>query len=100
MYRWLLRSWGSLRGGGSPFIAETIGPKPKRIGTDSWKSISGGMQHACGLLTDDTARCFGLAWHGQLGNGDVATTTQTSCPSSQPCEPVGNYTWKDISAGE
>jgi hypothetical protein len=46
-----------------------IGPNPKLVGTADmkWKTISGGMQHACGLLTDDTARCFGLGWLGQVG---------------------------------
>jgi hypothetical protein len=64
-----LYCWGSLRGGASNDTAEAIGPKPKLAGAPGmkWKTISGGMQHACGLLQDDTARCFGLGWHGQVG---------------------------------
>lgn len=30
----------------------------------------------------------------------MATGTQSSCPSNNPCEPKGGYKWKDISAGE
>lgn len=42
-----------------------------------------------------------MGWHGQLGNGEeLATGTQSTCPSKSPCEPEGNYRWKDIAAGE
>ena len=96
-----LYCWGKLAGGND--VEEDFGSTPKKIGTLKWKTISGGMQHACGLLLDSTARCFGLGWHGQLGNGLNYYYTEPyaeSCPSDTPCEPKGGGTWKAIAAGE
>lgn len=99
-----LYCWGTLSGGGGD-VEATFGGTPQLIGNSSmtWKSVAGGMQHVCGLLTDGTARCFGLGWHGQLGNGlntTFAVPYATSCSAHDPCEPVGGYTYTSIACGE
>ena len=39
------------------------------VGITTATSIAAGQDHACALLEDKTARCWGTNWHGQLGNG-------------------------------
>ena len=98
-----LYCWGAMAGlKGTAF--QTFGPVAKKVGGKfKWKTISAGTQHLCGLLADKTARCFGLGWHGQLGNGLNTTLSQPyakDCPSKAPCEPKGGGKWRSISAGD
>lgn len=95
--------WGAMAGAnGTAF--ETFDSLPQKVaGKYKWRSISAGVQHVCGLLKDRTARCFGLGWHGQLGNGLNHSYTEPfaeDCPSKKPCQPKGGGKWKSIAAGE
>jgi alpha-tubulin suppressor-like RCC1 family protein len=41
------------------------------LGTNrSVKSMSGGEDHFCAILDNDTLKCWGQAWNGQLGQGN------------------------------
>ena len=39
----------------------------------SFRSVTGGNHHTCGLTVDDVAYCWGLNDHGQLGDGTRTT---------------------------
>src|SRR5687768_15505286 len=43
----------------------------------SFRQVSAGVSHTCGVTTDDKAYCWGYNFSGQLGDG---TTTQRTVP--------------------
>lgn len=57
----------------------------------SWKTVSTGYEHTCGIKTDDTLYCWGSNWDGQLGDG---TTVAKFTPIK-----IGTDTWTDIQVG-
>jgi len=86
--------WGSNSGGQVGNNAQYI-PQltPTSInGGGTWKQISGGAVHTCGIKSDDTARCWGNNGQGQLGDN-------TTVPRSTPVTLSGGGTWKRLSAG-
>lgn len=88
---WGDRSNGKLGDGGATSGSQTT---PVAVsGGASWKAISAGNSHACGIKTDDTAWCWGAGGFGQLGDG---TTTATQ---NVPVAVSGGVTWKAIAGG-
>ena len=62
-------------------------------GSATWKAISAGGTHSCGLKTDGTAWCWGRNNGGQVGDNTSGTDRLS------PVEVSGSATWKSISAG-
>jgi len=58
----------------------------------SWKMVSAGSMHTCGISSDDKLYCWGKNNYGQLGNGTIE-------PQNYPGELMG-YGWADVSAGD
>jgi alpha-tubulin suppressor-like RCC1 family protein len=66
--------------------------------TATWKSVAMGASNACAIRTDDTIRCWGGNWVGQLGDN---TTTAKSAPTALTSTGGWNTaTWKAVSSGE
>ena len=67
---------------------------PVRVGGPavSWAQLSIGFEHACGVTTDDRARCWGVNILGELGDG---TTTDRLTPVAV----AGNFRFGQIEAG-
>lgn len=87
---------GALRSGAVDDTVEDVGPVPKAVGGGgTWLQLSGGMQHVCGIKSTGEARCFGLGFHGQLGDGK-----RKDCRMSAPCAVAGGGTWREVAAGE
>jgi alpha-tubulin suppressor-like RCC1 family protein/S1-C subfamily serine protease len=66
-------------------------PRPVS-GNHSFKSISSGVSHTCGVTTDGDAWCWGLNRQGQLGNGSTDN-------SSVPVRVKGELVFEKLSAG-
>jgi len=58
-------------------------------GGGSWRAVSAGSAHTCGLAPDDGLWCWGSGAYGQLGIGEASAPTPTAV--------VG--TWTAVSAG-
>ena len=83
-------------GGGDNLVANSTTPIPAGPG-NSFKAITAGHGHTCGLRTDGVALCWGDNRHGQLGRGavggrsDIATAvggpafTQISASGDNTC---------------
>lgn len=63
-------------------------------GGHQWRMLSAGTEHTCGLKTDKTIWCWGRDNNGQLGNGSVITSNQTS---PYQIDDPGPWAW--VSAG-
>lgn len=61
-------------------------------GGASWKAVSAGSLHTCGIQADDSLWCWGANLSGQLGNGN--TTAQNA-----PVQISAGTFWSRISAG-
>lgn len=62
----------------------------------TWKILSAGSFHTCGISTDDKAYCWGEGFNGQLGIA-VGNTENIDIPTTVSTDSVS--TWKVISAG-
>jgi alpha-tubulin suppressor-like RCC1 family protein len=63
--------------------------------TTTWRDVSVGTDHTCGLATDGRAYCWGLGFGGQLGDGSNHFDGISAIP-----RPVsGGHTFSSISAG-
>lgn len=76
--------------------------QPLQVATPAgktWKSLSAGGDHTCGILSDDSLRCFGNNSGGALG---VATNFGTDAANSAPAVVgVNGITrWAAVSAGD
>lgn len=62
----------------------------------TFRQVSGGWVHACGVTTDDRAYCWGANWAGQLGDG-----TRGRWPDyvTNPVAVAGKYRFRSVSAG-
>lgn len=88
----LLGEGGSTAVGAAPTRASTTEAAGEGAGT--WKQVSTGYYHTCGVRTTGRLFCFGSDTRGQLGNGGANTN------SAVPVEVAGNATdWKSVSAG-
>ena len=62
-------------------------------GGGTWKFVSAGINHTCGIKSDDTLYCWGLNTNGWLGDGTTGTNRLV------PTQVAGGGSWKDVSAG-
>jgi cysteine-rich repeat protein len=71
------------------------------FGAHTVKSIGTGTYAACGILDDDTVRCWGRGDQGQLGRGDSDPhgTTPTDLAAMGPVDIGGDLKAKAISVG-
>ena len=68
----------------------------------SFRQISSGFFHTCGLTTEDRAYCWGANGNGVLGSG--SSTGPESCDMSRPCSTrpvavVGGLRFRSLTAG-
>ena len=57
---------------------DDVSPTPVQVsGISTAIQVSVGWRFACALLADQTVKCWGVNWNGQLGDG---TTTSSSTP--------------------
>lgn len=94
-----LHCWGSNGNGRTAqntITASTIVPTAVS-GGGTWKDIATGDSHACGILMDDTIRCWGNNGSGRLGDN---TITQRLAPTALTS--TGGWdttTWKSVTTG-
>lgn len=89
---WCWGGNGAGRTGLNTSTGNTLNPT-QVSGGGSWKTLSLGHDHSCGIKADNTAWCWGSDSGGQIGNGVTA--------GNQP-DPVavnGGGTWLSISTG-
>jgi alpha-tubulin suppressor-like RCC1 family protein len=79
-------------GGSSP---NPVGPLDLGVGRTA-KAISVGLSHNCVILDDDTLKCWGSNWDGQLGYGDK---TNRNAPPATPVDLGAGRTAKAVSCG-
>lgn len=60
----------------------------------TFKSVSTGQKHACGLTTEGQAYCWGHNGFGALGSGSLDNESHTS-----PVPVSGGFTFQSVSAG-
>jgi alpha-tubulin suppressor-like RCC1 family protein len=67
----------------------------------SFRQVSAGLDHACGVTTENRAYCWGYAQWGQLGNGeqDGPDECNTHPCSSRPLAVAGGLSFRYVSAG-
>ena len=59
----------------------------------SFRQVSAGTHHSCGVATDDRAYCWGSNSRGQLGDGSMATQRE------RPVLVLGGLRFRQVSAG-
>lgn len=78
--------------------AATVEAKPAfaatRATTLSFRQVSVGANHTCGLTTDNRAYCWGWGGYGLLGDGSDAETARL-----RPVAVRGGLTFRQLSAG-
>ena len=77
-------------GTGAP--GDDVAEPVRVIGDGSWRTVTVGHQHACGVQADGSAWCWGRNPSGQLGNGSAGVS------SPVPIRVVGEATWRSIDA--
>jgi alpha-tubulin suppressor-like RCC1 family protein len=85
-----LNSWGQL---GNGHHSPTNGVPTNVSPAQQLRGVSVGTNHACALAPDNTARCWGYGFDGQLGNGVLNAAFET------PQTVIGNYTYRAIATG-
>ena len=88
--------WGNDTLGGQLGDDATIADQATPVivaGGATWKALSTGQSHTCGIKSDDTLWCWGSDSNGQLG--DDATIADKATPVIV----AGGATWKVVSAG-
>jgi alpha-tubulin suppressor-like RCC1 family protein len=88
-YCWGSNSWGVLGDGSN--LGHSFTPVPV-AGNLTFRSVSVGSDHSCGVTTNDRGYCWGNGQWRQLGNG-------TSASSGVPVEVIGGRSWARIAAG-
>lgn len=89
-YCWGLNNWGQLADGTN---TDRDTPVPVNTGGLSFGDISAGVNHTCGVTTDEDAYCWGENFGGQLGDG---TNADRNTPVAVD---AGGLNFADISAG-
>jgi alpha-tubulin suppressor-like RCC1 family protein len=89
-YCWGYNGWGNLGNGTSSTPSAT----PVAVsGGLTFKSVSLGAQHSCGVTTDDRVYCWGFNQSSEFGNN-------TSASSNVPVLAAGGMSLASISAGD
>lgn len=84
IYCWGLSASGQLGGG---FTDGLIQSTPALVfGEHSFKSVSAGRTHTCGVTTDDETYCWGDDFFGQLGDDPINADQNTPVPVSPPVQ--------------
>jgi alpha-tubulin suppressor-like RCC1 family protein len=60
----------------------------------TWNSVVAGESHTCGIVADQTLRCWGYNANGQLGDN-----SNTQRPEPVTLANVGGLSWTTVSAG-
>jgi alpha-tubulin suppressor-like RCC1 family protein len=76
---------------GSAVLA-TSTPAPELSGS-SWRAVSAGLTHTCGIKTDGSLWCWGEGGDGQLGTGSTSQSDVAVRESS-------NATWLSVDCGD
>jgi alpha-tubulin suppressor-like RCC1 family protein len=83
------------RGDGQEGYTDGV-PRPQAVlGGHTFRTLSAGFEHACGLDVDGKAWCWGNNTYGQLGNDERVVVMGEPVP----VEVVGGLTFRQISAG-
>jgi alpha-tubulin suppressor-like RCC1 family protein len=90
-YCWGQNQFGQI---GSGVISSPVTAPEEVLGGRSFSVVSAGGVHACGLVANGEAWCWGLPASGQLGNG-VSGETPVPVPDSVR----GGHVFEEISAG-
>ena len=94
VYCWGTGTSGQL-GNGSSVNSTTAVAVTNPTGVSSWKSLSLGNSHSCGIANNDQAYCWGFGTNGELGNG---STIHKNTPTAVT-NPSGVSSWKALSTG-
>lgn len=95
LWCWGEEYFGQLGNGGG--ATETI-PAGVQVGSDTWRIVSTGGGHSCGIKADGTAWCWGEGADGKLGNNSGANST-VPVQVHQNASSTGWSDWVQISAG-
>jgi alpha-tubulin suppressor-like RCC1 family protein/uncharacterized protein YjdB len=88
-YCWGYNGWGMLGNGSNASQSPT--PVPV-AGNLTFRSVTAGSDHSCGITTDNRAFCWGNNDWRQLGSGTAPTSTPVVVP--------GNLSFAKITAGQ
>jgi alpha-tubulin suppressor-like RCC1 family protein len=91
LYCWGDDTYGQLGNGST--AGSQIGPVRVAGSSTSWKSVSAGDAHTCGILGGGYSYCWGDDTYGQLGNGSDTSRQSPGRINS------GWYDWTSIRAG-
>lgn len=98
-YCWGAGEYGTLGNGTLGSGTHSVEPVAVEGGL-SFRSISAGATHVCGLTVDGTAYCWGNNFAGQLGNGSDGQGGGWGIPSSAVPVPVeGGHHFTQVAAG-
>ncbi len=89
LYCWGDNTFAQLGGG---FIDTTVHAPVAVPGDDSFRAVSVGATHACGLTTSGKAYCWGLGTSGELGGGRPLS-------SASPAPVAGGQAFLQIASG-
>lgn len=88
-YCWGYDGWGNLGDGGSGTSSAT----PVAVaGGLTFKSVSLGAQHSCGVTTDNRVHCWGFNQSSEFGNGNTAS-------SNVPVAAANGMSFASVSGG-
>jgi alpha-tubulin suppressor-like RCC1 family protein len=92
-YCWGSNTYGALGGGTGP---GTSSATPRAIASgQTWRSISAGYSHTCGVTAGGIGYCWGSNYWGALGIGTYGSTSQSSLVPI-----VGGLSFQAIRAGQ
>jgi alpha-tubulin suppressor-like RCC1 family protein len=76
----------------SPAVSQPVSANAKSVQTRSFRQLSAGAFHTCGVTVDNRAFCWGANFAGQLGDGTTAMRTT-------PTAVAGELRFRSVSAG-
>lgn len=83
-YCWGANQWGDVGDGAADgnMYTHDRGVPTLVAGGYAWKQVDTGYGHSCGVTSTGTAKCWGIDFQGQIGNGAGGGYTITPSPSS------------------